>query len=60
LTKLFLEGCENLKERLWNIGSMSSLSILDLYFRKFIESPPTTIGDLKRLTKLLLQGCEKF
>jgi len=31
---------------------------LDLTFCKSIQSLPTTIGDLKHLTKLKLGGCE--
>jgi hypothetical protein len=33
--------------------------MLDLSYCKSIESLPIAIGDLKHLTKLLLQGCEK-
>ncbi len=33
---------------------------MDLSYYKSIESLPTTIGDLKHLTKLLLQECENF
>jgi leucine-rich repeat protein SHOC2 len=43
-----------------SIGSISSLSILDLSYCKSIESLPTTLGDLKHLTKLMFQGCENF
>jgi Leucine-rich repeat (LRR) protein len=39
---------------------MSSLSILDLFNCKFIQSLPTIIGDLKHLTKLELGGCENI
>jgi Leucine-rich repeat (LRR) protein len=60
LTKLFLQGRENLKELPQSIGNISSLSILDLYYCKSIESLPTTLGDLKHLTKLLLEGCENL
>jgi leucine-rich repeat protein SHOC2 len=52
-----LEGCTNLKELPQSIKSVSSLSILDLSYCKFIESLPIIIGDLKHLTKLLLGGC---
>ncbi len=34
--------------------------ILDLYDYKSIESLPTTLGDLKHLTELLLQQCENL
>jgi len=54
LTKLLLGRCQNLKEVPRAIGSISSLSILDLSYYKSIESVPTTIGDLKHLIKLLL------
>jgi Leucine-rich repeat (LRR) protein len=47
-----------MKELLQTIGSISSLSILDLSYCKFIESLSTIIGDLKHLIKLLLGGCE--
>jgi hypothetical protein len=56
-TKLKLGGCENLKELLQTIWSISLLSILDLSYCKSIESLPTTIGDLKHLTQIL-QECE--
>jgi hypothetical protein len=58
LTKLKLQGCENLKELLQSIGNISSLSILDLSYCKSIESLPTTFVDLKHLTKLMFRGCE--
>jgi hypothetical protein len=54
LTKLLLQGCENLKEVPQTIWSISSLSILDLSYCKSIESLPTTISDLKHLIKPLL------
>jgi Leucine-rich repeat (LRR) protein len=54
LTKLLLGRCQNLKEVPQAIGSISSLSILDLSYYKSIESVPTTIGDLKHLIKLSL------
>jgi Leucine-rich repeat (LRR) protein len=55
LIELFLQGCENLKELPQTIGSIFSLSILDLFNCKFIESLPITIGELKHLIKLLLE-----
>ncbi|CAK9870216.1 unnamed protein product [Sphagnum jensenii] len=58
LTKLKLQGCENLKEFPQSIGNISSLSILDLSYCKSIESLPTTFVDLKHLTKLMFRGCE--
>jgi Leucine-rich repeat (LRR) protein len=60
LTKLFLQGCDNLKELAKTIQNISSLSILDLSHYKSIESLPTTLRDLKHLTKLFLQGCENL
>jgi Leucine-rich repeat (LRR) protein len=39
---------------------MSSLSILDLYDCKSIESLPTTFGDLKHLIELNVQVFENF
>jgi len=60
LIKLLLQRCENLKELPQKIGSISSLSILDLSYWKSIESLSTIIGDLKHLSKLLLGGCENL
>jgi Leucine-rich repeat (LRR) protein len=45
------------KEFFQTIGSISSLSILDLSHCKSIESLPTTLGDLKHLTQLMLRRC---
>jgi hypothetical protein len=33
---------------------------LDLSYCKSIESLPTTLGDLKHLTKLMFRGCENL
>jgi Leucine-rich repeat (LRR) protein len=55
-----LGGCENVKELFQTIENISSLSILDLFYCKSIESPPTTIVDLKHFTKLKLGGCENL
>jgi hypothetical protein len=60
LTWLCLQGCENLKELLETIGSVSSLSILDLSTCKSIESLQITIVDLKHLTELRLEGRENL
>jgi Leucine-rich repeat (LRR) protein len=60
LTKLFLEGSENLKELPQSIGNISALSILDLSYCKSIESLPTTLGDLEHLIDLLLIGFGKL
>jgi Leucine-rich repeat (LRR) protein len=50
----------NLKEVVLAIGIISSLSILNLSYYKSIESIPTTITDLKHLTKLKLGGCKNL
>jgi leucine-rich repeat protein SHOC2 len=55
-----LQKFENLKKFSQTIGSISSLSILDLSYCKSIQSLPTIIGDLKHLNKLLLGGCENL
>jgi hypothetical protein len=55
-----LHECEHFKELLQTIGSIFSLSILDLSYYKSIESLPPIIGDLKHLNKLLLGGCENL
>jgi Leucine-rich repeat (LRR) protein len=55
-----LVGCENLKELPQTIGSISSLSILDLPYYKSIELLPKKIGNFKHLTKLKLVGCENL
>jgi Leucine-rich repeat (LRR) protein len=60
LTKLLLGRCENLKELPQTIGSISSLSILNLSYCKSIESLRIIIGDLKHLTELLLEQCRNF
>jgi Leucine-rich repeat (LRR) protein len=60
LMKLSFQGCENLKQVPQTIGSISSLSILNLFHCKSIESLPTTIVDLKHLTELWLGGCENL
>jgi hypothetical protein len=48
-----------LKEFPQNIASLS-LSILDLFGCKSIESLPTTIGQLQNLTKFRLARCENI
>jgi hypothetical protein len=57
LTELQLVGCGNRKEVLQSIASFFSLSMLDLFLCKSIESLPTMIGQLQHLTKLVLVGC---
>jgi hypothetical protein len=57
LTKLWLVGCGNRKEVPQSIAGLFSLSMLDLFLCKSIESLPTMIGQLQHLTKLLLVGC---
>ncbi|KAH8967605.1 hypothetical protein BDL97_03G085600 [Sphagnum fallax] len=57
LTELRLVGCGNRKEVLQSIASFFSLSMLDLFLCKSIESLPTMIGQLQHLTKLVLVGC---
>jgi Leucine-rich repeat (LRR) protein len=55
-----LLGCENLKEFLQSIGSLSSVSMLNWSDYRSIESLPTTICQLQNLTHLLLQRCENL
>jgi Leucine-rich repeat (LRR) protein len=52
-----LINCENLKELPQSIGSLSSISMLDLSTYKCIESLPTTNNQLQHLTELWLVGC---
>jgi leucine-rich repeat protein SHOC2 len=55
-----LLDCENLKELPQSIARLSSLSILDLFGFKSIESLPTMIGQLQHLTEQWLTNCENL
>jgi hypothetical protein len=52
LAHLWLIDCENLKKLLQSIGSLSSLSMLDISGCKSLESLPTMMGQLQHLTEL--------
>ena len=60
LTRLNLEGCEQLKELPPEIGHLTALAYLSLEGCEQLKVLPPEIGQLTALTHLYLHGCEQL